>query len=85
MYEILSQYIPNILVHIFTFTPYLDYINKLRCPDVVNCITLPPELPKPLLVNKKKLLHNVNILNSFHTFSINKFKYLLLIYIYSCI
>ena len=42
----LSQYSPNILVHIFTFT--LTSINKLRCPDAVNFITLPPELSKSM-------------------------------------
>ena len=60
----------------------LTTINKLRCPDAVNFITLPPELSKSL-VNEKKWVHSVNILNSSHIFGNNSFKYLLLMYKYS--
>ena len=66
MHGMLFQYIPNILVHIFTLR--LTSIKTLRCPDAVNFITLPPELSKSL-VNEKNWLHNVNIFNSFHIFN----------------
>ena len=39
VWNVISVYIPNMLVHIFTFTAYLDTsINKLRCPDNVNIL-----------------------------------------------
>ena len=75
MYRILSQYIPNILVHL-----PLTSIKKLRCPDAAYFITLPAELLKSL-VNEKNWLHNVNIINYFYIFNSNSFKYLLLIYL----
>ena len=59
----------------------LASINKLRCPDAGNFNTLPPKLSKSL-ANEKKLLHNVNVFNSFHIFINNSFKYLFYIYIY---
>ena len=58
----------------------LTSINKLRCHDAGNFITLPPVLPKSL-VNEKNWLHNVNIFNSFHILGNNSLKYLFLIYI----
>ena len=74
-YGMLYQYIPIILVHILN-------LNKLRWPYAVNFITLPRELTKSL-VNEKNWWHNVNILNSFHIFINNSFKYVLLLYVVS--
>ena len=71
VYNEISVYSENLYIYI------LPRLKNSRCPNVVNFITLPPELSKSF-VKDKKLLYNVNILNSFHIFRNNSLKYVLL-------
>ena len=69
MYGMLNIFIYMYLICIYLYLP-LTSINKLRCAEAVNFITLPPGLSKSL-VNENNCLNNVNILNFFNIISNN--------------